>query len=129
MLDEVLEELSLITDEFERYSYLASKASEYPELEGIRTEENRVPSCTSPFWIKIIEKDGRIYPYCYSDSVFVHGAGNIICSIFFGMRKDRIGTVNPEILEEVLLRTGTDAIRARGLRKLFDAILLKAEKE
>ena len=129
MLEDVLEELSLITDEFDRYSYLAAKANEFPELEGIRIEENRVPSCTSPFWIKIIEQDGRIYPYCYSDSVFVHGVGNIICSIFFGMNKSQIGTVNQEVLEEVLHRTGTDAVRARGIRKLFSSILAKAEKE
>ena len=129
MLDEILEELDMLSDDFDRYSYLAIKAKEFSEPEGLRREENRIPACTSPFWVRIDEKDDRIYPYCSSDSVFMHGVGNIICSLFFGMDKSEIHGVERSVLNTVLEKTHTDLVRARGIKQLFYSIMARAEKQ
>jgi len=123
-LDLIRDEFSIFSDPRDKYVYLVDLAKEVKGLSlDQRTEQNRIPGCTSQAWV-IKESSNENYIFkTDSDAMIVKGLLSLIERSFNGHTKKEILDVNGnEFLESIGLGTAISSQRTNGFSSAIDKI-------
>ena len=77
-----------------------------PEVQ--RTDQSKIPGCTSQAWILSEKRDDNYFFTCDSDALIVKGLLSLLCKIFSGQKS-----------EEILSISHSDILNSIGLSGLI----------
>ncbi len=133
LLDEIIENFSLLDEWDDRYRYvieLGRSLSPLPEEE--RTEANKVQGCVSQVWLATTVDRSRGRPVLRfagdSDAHIVRGLVAILTTMLSGRAADEILTADPILLFERLgLREHLTPQRSNGFRSMVGRMRADAQ--
>ena len=133
LLDEIIENFSLLDEWDDRYRYvieLGRSLSPLPEEE--RTEANKVQGCVSQVWLATTVDRSRGRPVLRfagdSDAHIVRGLVAILTTMLSGRTADEILTADPILLFERLgLREHLTPQRSNGFRSMVGRMRADAQ--
>ena len=102
-LNEIEDIFDIFDDPKDKLSQLMDIAKDYdgiPEVQ--RTDQSKIPGCTSQAWILSEKKDDNYFFTCDSDALIVKGLLSLLCKIFSGQKSEEILSVShSDILNSV----------------------------
>lgn len=121
---QIIEDLQVLPDRFEQFSYIVDRGKAHPPLESaLRTDTFRVEGCQSQLWLVPAQReDGSCHFRTDSDSAIVKGIGSIICDYFSGEQPADILGANVDFLQEVGIDQHLSSNRRNGLGKVEERI-------
>lgn len=120
--DALVETLSLLPDNDERFTYLIAAGRRYPTMDPKdRLDERLLPGCISRLWLLPEYRDGLCYFAMDADAQITKGIAAIVCQLYSGETPQDIIALEIDFLAEVgvtqLLspnrRNGLSSLRAR----------------
>jgi cysteine desulfuration protein SufE len=129
MIDEILDNFSLLDDWDDRYRYIIELGRTLDPLpEEARVEANKVQGCASQVWlITKVRRDGEAGPVLTfvgdSDAHIVRGLIAILFAIYSGKHaRDILATDAPALFDKLGLREHLTPQRSNGLRSMVERI-------
>ncbi|HEY8333563.1 MAG TPA: SufE family protein [Tardiphaga sp.] len=134
LLDEIIDNFSLLDDWDDRYRYVIELGRALPPLpEQSRTEANKVQGCASQVWLATSvhsDDSGLMLVFAGdSDAHIVRGLVAILLAMVSGRRTDEILSADPIALFERLgLREHLTPQRSNGFRSMVARIRSDAQQ-
>lgn len=121
--DRIVEEMGLLPDRFERFTYLVDYGKAHEALSPeLRSETFRVEGCQSQLWLIPEFRDGVCHFRADSDSAIVKGIATIICDYYSGEAPETVLEGDVHFLEEVGVDQHLSSNRRNGLGKVDERI-------
>lgn len=121
--DRFVEEMGLLPDRFERFTYIVDHGKHHEPLPPeLRTETFRVEGCQSQLWLVPEFHDGVCRFRADSDSAIVKGIAAIICDYYNGEKPETILGGDVRFLEEVGVDQHLSSNRRNGLGQVDNRI-------
>ncbi len=134
MIDDIIENFSLLDEWDDRYRYLIELGRGLSPLsEAHRTEANKVQGCASQVWLTASaqrEKGGPVLAFAGdSDAHIVRGLVAILLAMVSGKRPKEILAAEPiALFEQLGLREHLTPQRSNGFRSMVERIRTHAQK-
>ncbi|MFL2842798.1 MAG: SufE family protein [Coraliomargaritaceae bacterium] len=120
---QIIEELRLIPDAYERLGYLVEYSKKVPKLnDSLKLDGFKIEGCLSQLWIVPEFKDQKCYFKSESDSSIVHGIAGLLCDFFSDQPPKEILNNDATFLEEVGINQHLSPNRRNGLSKIVESI-------
>ena len=124
----LLDDLMVLPDAEERFTYLLQKARKYPPMDtGLKTSGRLLPGCVSQLWLQPEFRDGRIWFQMDADALISKGIAAVVCGFYQGETPADILAVEPDFLAEAGLTQVLSANRSNALASLRRRIKAFAE--
>ena len=124
----LLDDLMVLPDAEERFTYLLQKARKYPPMDtGLKTPGRLLPGCVSQLWLQPEFRDGRIWFQMDADALISKGIAAVVCGFYQGETPADILAVEPDFLAEAGLTQVLSANRSNALASLRRRIKAFAE--
>ena len=94
-LNEIEDLFDIFDDPKDKLSQLMDIAKDYdgiPEVQ--RTDQSKIPGCTSQAWILSEKRDDNYFFTCDSDALIVKGLLSLLCKIFNGQKSKEILSIS-----------------------------------
>ena len=94
-LNDIEDLFNIFDDPKDKLSQLMDIAKDYdgiPEVQ--RTDQSKIPGCTSQAWILSEKKDDNYFFTCDSDALIVKGLLSLLCKIFSGQKSEEILSIS-----------------------------------
>jgi cysteine desulfuration protein SufE len=134
VIDEIIENFTLLDQWDDRYRYVIELGRELPPLpENAHNEENKVRGCASQVWLVThVKPDGAAGPTLSfdgdSDAHIVRGLIAIVIALYSGKTAREILDVDAlELFDRIGLREGLTPQRSNGLRSMIERIRAEAK--
>lgn len=122
------DDLMMLPDAEERFTYLLQKARKFPPMEtGLKTPGRLLPGCVSQLWLHIELRDGRCWFQMDADAMISKGIAAVVCGLYQGESPADIIAVEPDFLAEAGLTQVLSANRSNALASLRHRIKAFAE--
>jgi cysteine desulfuration protein SufE len=126
--DALIETLTLLPDDEERFTYLISTGRRYPVMDpGDRLDERLLPGCLSRLWLFPEYRDGRCYYQMDADAQITKGIAAIVCHLYSGETPADIIGLEIDFLAEAGVTQLLSPNRRNGLSSLRKRIKAFAE--
>lgn len=118
------DELALLPDWEERFSYLIDLGKQLPPLaDDERNEATKVRGCASQVWLMPERRDGRLFFRGESDAFLVKGLIAVLLRVYSGRTPEEILRIDPKALAARLgLSDALTAQRSNGLFSMMQRI-------
>lgn len=118
------DELALLPDWEERFSYLIDLGKQLPPLaDSERNEATKVRGCASQVWLMPERRDGRLFFRGESDAFLVKGLIAVLLRVYSGRTPEEILRIDPKALAARLgLSDALTAQRSNGLFSMMQRI-------
>ena len=127
--DELLENLAIIEDEYERLAYVIDLGKDHPPLEErLKQEAFRVEGCTSNLWLVPEFKEGYCHYHVDSDSAVTKGIAALLADLYSGQPPEEIIANPPDFLAEAGVPQILSPNRRNGVSNLSAKITSFAER-
>lgn len=102
-LNEIEDLFDIFDDPKDKLSQLMDIAKDYDGIpEAKRTNQSKIPGCTSQAWVICDKKGDNYFFTCDSDALIVKGLLSLLCKIFSGQKSEAILSVShSDILDSV----------------------------
>jgi cysteine desulfuration protein SufE len=121
--DNLVEELQLIPDAYERLGYLVEYGKNLPALDAsLKLDNFKIEGCLSQLWIIPKFEDGKCSFRSESDSAIVHGIAGLLCDFYSDQPPEEISANNASFLSEVGINQHLSPNRRNGLSKIVESI-------
>jgi cysteine desulfuration protein SufE len=121
--DTFIENLTLLPDTEERFTYLIGLGRKFPPLpDELRKDENLLPGCMSNLWFCPEFRDGLCHYQMDADAALVKGVAALFCSLYSGETPETVINNEPDFLEDCGLTVHLSSRRLTGLGSLRAAI-------
>lgn len=125
---QLIEDLSVFPDSYERFTHVVELAREKPDLaEDLKVDAFKVEGCMSQLWVVPSLNEGRCFYVADSDSSIVKGMAGILCDFYSGEKPEDVVAMEPDFLDEVGLLKQLTGNRRNGLSKVRERIKRFAE--
>lgn len=122
--DQLLTDLSVIEDPYERLSYVIDLGKQLPPLaEEFRIEPFRIEGCTSNLWVYPSFEDGQCLYAADSDSAVTKGVAAVLTGLYSGHAPGEILAVPPDFLADAGIPQLLSSNRRNGLANLTKKIM------
>jgi cysteine desulfuration protein SufE len=126
--DALVETLSLLPDNDERFTYLIGAGRRYPVMDPKdRLDERLLPGCISRLWLLPEYRDGRCYFQMDADAQITKGIAAVVCHLYSGETPQDIIAQEIDFLAEVGVTQLLSPNRRNGLSSLRKRIKAFAE--
>lgn len=125
---QLVEELSFITDPQERFAYIIDEARGRPPLaDEYKIDAFRIEGCQSQLWLVPRFEEGCCYFETDSDAVITKGVAGLLTQLYSGSRPEEIVANPPDFLSEVGITQHLTPNRRNGLSNVWAKIRTFAE--
>ena len=125
---QLVEELGLIPDAYERLGYiveLGKRAKGIPK--ALRIDQFKIDGCLSQLWLIPEYKDQKCHYQSESDSAIVKGIAELLCTFYSEQSPDEILGNQASFLSEVGITQHLSPNRRNGLSRIVETIHRFAE--
>jgi cysteine desulfuration protein SufE len=125
----IIEEFSLMDDEFEKYKYIVDLGKSLEPLKKeFRTEENLIAGCQSEVWLKAGIENNKIHFSADSNALITKGIIALLLRVV--NNQSPIDIVNNELyfINRIGLSSNLSPVRGNGLFSIINWIKTFAEK-
>ena len=120
---DLVEEITLIPDAYERLGYVVERGKNAAGLEDeLRIDSFKIDGCMSQLWVVPAYRDGSCYFRSESDSAIVKGIASLLCDFYSGASPDEIINEDAGFLGEVGITQHLTPNRRNGLGRIVDSI-------
>ncbi len=127
--DEIIHELSQLSDWFAKYEYLINQGKSLNTLdESLKTDENTIPGCQSTVWITATLQNNKIHYKTDSDSLIVKGMLSLLLKVFNNQPPETIKNADLYFIESTGLDSHLSPSRVNGLFSIVNHMRSTAEK-
>lgn len=113
----------------DRYKYLIDMGKLLQNMDSeFETEENRIHGCQSQVWIRIEEKNGRLFMQAKSDAAIVSGLIALLLKVYHGRTAKEVATAPLEFLGKIGLLQQLSPNRSTGLYHMIKRIQAEGQK-
>ena len=133
---ELVEELSIIEDQQERFQYIIDLARTLEPLpKEYQIDTFLIKGCLSQLWLVPSYADGRCHFKVDSDAIITKGVARLLTDLYSGSKPDEIVENEPTFLAELGIDQHLSPNRRNGLSnvwktiKAYAELCLKNEKE
>lgn len=124
----LIDQYLLIEDSQERFSAIVARARTAPPFpEELRTDEHRVPGCTSRVWLAGWLEGGAMRFQGDAESSILKGVIALLVELYSGHPPGEVMAVEPDLLRELRILDQLTPTRRNGLRQVRARILALAE--
>jgi cysteine desulfuration protein SufE len=121
--DELVEEITLIPDAYERLGYIVDRGKQAEGLtEDLRIGSFKIEGCMSQLWVVPSFKDGLCSFRSESDSAIVKGIAERLCQFYSDAKPEEIIATDAEFLGEVGITQHLSPNRRNGLSRIVESI-------
>ncbi len=125
---QLMEDLSIFPDSYERFSYVVDLGARRPPLdEALKRDEFIVPGCTSQLWLVPSFREGFCHFASQADSPMVQGLAGLYCDYYSGAPPEEIISHPPTFLDELGLSAHLSQTRRQGMNIVWNTIRQFAE--
>jgi cysteine desulfuration protein SufE len=126
--DALVETLSLLPDNDERFTYLIGAGRRYPAMDPKdRLDERLLPGCISRLWLLPEYRDGRCYFQMDADAQITKGIAAVVCHLYSGETPQDVIAQEIDFLADVGVTQLLSPNRRNGLSSLRKRIKAFAE--
>ena len=126
--DALVETLSLLPDNDERFTHLINVGRRYPVMDPKdRLDERLLPGCISRLWLLPEYRDGRCYFQMDADAQITKGIAAVVCHLYSGETPQDVIAQEIDFLAEVGVTQLLSPNRRNGLSSLRKRIKAFAE--
>jgi len=126
--DALVETLSLLPDNDERFTYLIGAGRRYPVMEPKdRLDERLLPGCISRLWLLPEYREGRCYFQMDADAQITKGIAAVVCHLYSGETPQDVIAQEIDFLADVGVTQLLSPNRRNGLSSLRKRIKAFAE--
>lgn len=117
---EIIDDFALFETWEERYQYIIELGQKLPALDAkYKTDAYKIKGCQSSVWLHGEEKDGHLFFFADSDSVFVKGEIALLISVLSGRKAEEILDAPLGFIDRIGLRQHIAVTRANGLAAMI----------
>ncbi|MFW6217902.1 MAG: SufE family protein [Verrucomicrobiota bacterium] len=121
--NELVEEITLIPDPYERLGYIVDRGKQSGDLpEDLRIDSFKIEGCMSQLWVVPEFKDGTCHFRSESDSAIVKGIASLLCDFYSGQPPEEIIDNDAAFLGEVGITQHLSPNRRNGLSRIVESI-------
>ena len=125
--EKIIEDLSSIHEDDERYAYIINKGRVHPALaDEFKVESFQIKGCLSQLWLHPELKDGKVYFTIDSDAAIPKGIAAILAEVYSDMTPSEILALSPDFLKEYGIEQHLSMNRRNGLSHICKQIQLYA---
>ena len=126
--DALVETLSLLPDNDERFTYLIAAGRRFPAMDPKdRLDERLLPGCISRLWLLPEYREGRCHFQMDADAQITKGIAAVVCQLYSGETPADIIALDIDFLAEVGVTQLLSPNRRNGLSSLRRRIKAFAE--
>jgi len=126
--DALVETLSLLPDNDERFTHLINVGRRYPVMDPKdRLDERLLPGCISRLWLLPEYRDGRCFFQMDADAQITKGIAAVVCHLYSGETPQDVIGQEIDFLAEVGVTQLLSPNRRNGLSSLRKRIKAFAE--
>lgn len=126
--DALVETLSLLPDNDERFTYLIGLGRRYPTMDPKdRLDERLLPGCISRLWLLPEYRDSRCHFQMDADAQITKGIAAVVCQLYSGETPRDIIDMDIQFLADVGVTQLLSPNRRNGLSSLRSRIKAFAE--
>ena len=126
--DALVEALSLLPDNDERFTYLISAGRRFPAMDPKdRLDERLLPGCISRLWLLPEYRDGRCHFQMDADAQITKGIAAVVCQLYSGETPRDVIDLEIDFLADVGVTQLLSPNRRNGLSSLRARIKAFAE--
>lgn len=131
--DQLLADLAVIEDPYERLAYVIDLAKQLPPLDdAFKIDPFRIEGCTSNLWVYPSYEENQCTYAADSDSAVTKGVAAVLTGLYSGHSPREILATPPDFLAEAGIPQLLSSNRRNGLanlsKKIMDYAALCAEK-
>lgn len=120
---ELVEEISLIPDAYERLGYIVERGKKAKGLpEDLRIDSFKIEGCMSQLWVVPKFEGGRCYFGSESDSAIVKGIAELLCDFYSDAPPEDIAATDADFLGELGITQHLSPNRRNGLSRIVEFI-------
>ncbi|MFW5883742.1 MAG: SufE family protein [Verrucomicrobiota bacterium] len=121
--DRLVEDLSVIEDDFERFGYIIDMGkTAQPLPDELKLDEFLIEGCTSQLWVVPSLNEGKCYFAADADSQITKGIAALPCDFYSGHSPEEVLEVDTGFLGEVGVTQHLSPNRRNGLSNLSKRI-------
>jgi cysteine desulfuration protein SufE len=125
--DQILSELSKISDPDERYRYIISKGKSCGTLdEQFKLDKHLIEGCMSKAWLVAENREGQIFFRIDSEAAIVKGIMAILAYVYSTSTPEEILSLPPDFLKEGGITEHLSLNRRNGLTSVIKQMRLYA---
>jgi cysteine desulfuration protein SufE len=129
-LQQLVEELSVVTDPHERLTFIVDRGKKTPPLPAQeRTDANRVRGCISVVWLVPTVRDGKCQFRSDAESPIVRSLVALLCDFFSGFTPAQIVAAKEDPLDALEVTQNLSPTRRNGLAAVRQAIHVFARSQ
>lgn len=120
---ELVEEITLIPDAYERLGYVVERGKNAAGLEeDLRIDSFKIEGCMSQLWVVPEFREGACHFRSESDSAIVKGIASLLCDFYSGAAPEEIVGEDAGFLGEVGITQHLTPNRRNGLGRIVESI-------
>lgn len=126
---EIIEEFKGFDDQIDKYNYLIELGKKLDSINSKhKTEENTIEDCQVKTWFRSNFKDGKVFYYTDSESLFTKGIIFLLLKVLSGQKPSDIIKVDLYFIKKTGLKDNFSFLRANSLGKLVNRMKSEAKK-
>lgn len=120
---ELVEEITLIPDPYERLGYIVERGKKAEKLaDNLHIDSFKIEGCMSQLWVVPEFKNGHCFFRSDSDSAIVKGIAELLCTFYSDASPEEVLGNNAEFLGEVGITQHLSPNRRNGLSRIVESI-------
>jgi len=120
---ELLQDFDMLPDWNDKYNYIMDLGSELPMLpDEDKNPQNKVEGCQSASWLKVTEKDGKLYFKGDSEAILGKGVISMLLNLLNGMPAKDIAGYDFDLVYKIDLPNHLSPTRKMGLEAIMKRI-------
>ncbi len=121
--NELVEEITLIPDPYERLGYIVDRGKKAEGLpEDLRIDTFKIEGCMSQLWVVPSFQDGVCSFRSESDSAIVKGIASLLCDFYSDAKPEEIVQTDADFLGEVGITQHLSPNRRNGLSRIVESV-------
>jgi cysteine desulfuration protein SufE len=127
---ELLSDFEMFTDWNDKYNYLMDLGNELPLIaDEDKNTENKVAGCQSASWIKVENKDGKLYFTGDSEAILGKGVISMLLQLLNGQPAEEIAGYDFYLIDAIDLSAHLSPTRKIGLESVIKRIKELAKQQ
>jgi len=127
--DDLIKRFTHFANPKDRYRYLIDMGKQLQKMDAeFETEENRIHGCQSQVWIRITEKNGRLFMEAKSDAAIVSGLIALLLKVYHGRTPEEVATTPLDFLGKIGLLQQLSPNRSTGLYHMIKRIQAEGQQ-
>ena len=126
---EIIKEFEDFGNQMDKYNYLIELGKKLDSINSEhKTEENTIEDCQVKTWFYSDFKDGKVFYYADSESLFTKGIIFLLLRVLSGQKPSQIRKADLYFIEKTGLKDNFSFFRANSLGRLVNRMKSEAQK-